>query len=1024
MKRRQTFLLMATSCFVALTGCSEPSAEDAWVSAGEMTQARSNHSATALSDGSVLIAGGENNATPLASAEVWNAATRRWVLAKNMQEPRVHHTGVRVSDGRILLLGGVNETALSSVEAYDPATRAFSSLAAMKDARSHFAALRVKSLDLVLAMGGKGGPDSNTALGTVEAYDPATNAWSYKTNLSVARAEHTATLLDVPLKNESNTQPVIQAYVVVIGGVDETSAVTPTIEVYNATNGSWRELKAVMAEPRHNHTATQFRALQGVDFDGDAGTKPELPDGSILVVGGQGQMGEALASVERYDCARTTTEDIDCIWNPNARAVLHHPRYGHTATLLNSGHILVVGGQDDNGPIDSVELYDVKNDTFVEMKPISSARTDHSATWLSDGSVLVVGGRSSTEQALAERFVSGDARIPCAQTSDCPESLVCNAEQWCEQASWPLDSQSACTYAVGEVPAGTGAFFAVLLGAYVWRRKRISKHLATGVVAGALLLIPRLSPAQSATFYLDRLQIAGGSQDGNAVWRPVFGRTGLFGQLAFGYADNPLRIANFVFDPTRASVLQGPAVNLQMTAYATAGFEVAKRGAVQVTLPYVVLQKGYATDNRQGGLEQPVNLASSAVGDLRIDGRMLLAASDTETFALAFRGAMFLPTGNEFSFAGERSAWGNVGLSAEYNTEAFFVTANAGLTVRPRSVLVDLVVGTEFVYAVGAYVPLRADRVRVGAELWGGLGLSSLAPEAIPVEAALTSRLALGAQRQVFLGVSAGGRLGAGYAPDVRFVARIGGNLPFERASIEPRVPERVVPEDDTDADGFLDADDNCPLIKEDFKREKDGCPETDEDRDGIDTSVDACPEVPEDKDNLDDTDGCPEEDADGDGFADGEDKCPKEPGVRNNDPAKLGCPQFIERTNTEVKLVKQIEFEFQSATISASSFPILEEIAKLLSTNQDIKQLRIEGHTDNVGDPKFNQGLSVRRAGAVRDYLVQRGKVKASRLSFVGFGQTKPIAPNDTDAGRAKNRRVELHIGAVNGGEEKPDDK
>jgi outer membrane protein OmpA-like peptidoglycan-associated protein len=322
---------------------------------------------------------------------------------------------------------------------------------------------------------------------------------------------------------------------------------------------------------------------------------------------------------------------------------------------------------------------------------------------------------------------------------------------------------------------------------------------------------------------------------------------------------------------------------------------------------------------------------------------------------------------------------------------------------------------------VAVYLPLMQDRMRVGAEMFGSVGLAgSNGPASKPIEASLNGRVALGSKRLVFLGVSAGAGLGAGYAPDMRFVARIGGVIPIEKVEKEPAIPSRSVADVDTDEDGFVDADDACPIVREDHKRAEDGCPETDEDGDGIDTSVDVCPTVHEDKDGLGDEDGCPEDDFDSDGFADVDDKCPKEPGVRNEDPAKLGCPEFIERTKTEVKLVKQIEFEFRSTTILPVSFPILDEIAKLLMANADIKQLRIEGHTDNVGDDVSNQSLSVQRAKAVRDYLVQRAKVKPSRLTFAGFGQAKPIAPNDTPEGRAKNRRVELHIGDTAGGEEK----
>ncbi len=1016
MKRRKTFLLASTaSLLLVLGGCADPSTSALWEPAGALAQARSHHSATSLSDGSVLITGGTRGATALESAELWNAATGRWALAKNMRTARWNHAGVRIADDRILLMGGTNGGVLESVEAYAGNSREFSNLAPMTEARSELAAEHLPSSDEVLVMGGRG---SSGLLSSVEVYAPATNTWSAKKNLSLARAEHTATLIPISIPQE-NTEAIQQPFVLVVGGADASGAATSTVELYDAKINEWTSVTNDMAEARRGHTATLFRDPSETKF----------PEQSILVVGGRNESGAALSSAERYHCswdemAAPPMVTATCTWK--SAASLHHPRYGHTATLLSDGRVLIVGGQDENGPLDSVEMYDAKTDEFVEVEPLSSSRTDHTATWLADGSVLIVGGRAAADLSSAERFVPGDPRIPCARTTDCPEAMVCNAELRCEQAAWPLSSESACTYAAGDAPAGGGAFgaaFAMLLLVWGRRRKRTPIRIATSLVAGAIVIAPSISQAQTSTFSLDRLQIAGGSQDGTAVWRPVFGRTALFGQFAFGYARDPLRVSTFVHDSKQASVLYGSAVSLQMTAYATVGLEIAKRGSVQVTLPYVVQQRGYATDDRAARLEQAVDLASSALGDLRIDGRMLVAANATQSFVVAVRGAMFLPTGNEFSFAGERSAWGNLGLSAEYDAEFFFVTANAGWTVRPRSVLVDLTVGTEFVYALGVYVPLRADRVRLGAEFWGGVGLSSQDPEAIPVEAALSGRFSFGARRRVFLGLSAGGRLGVGYAPDMRFMARIGGVLPFTEVPAVPSLPVPLVPTADSDGDGFLDVEDACPEAKEDNKHEKDGCPETDEDNDGIDTRDDQCPTEAEDKDGLDDEDGCPEEDADEDGFADIEDKCPKDPGVQDEDPAKLGCPQFIERTMNEVLFNKKIEFEIASATIRVTSYPILDEIAKVLLANPQIKQMRIEGYTDNAGDAMFNRLLSKRRAEAVRRYLVQNGKVKEGRLSAAGFGPAKPIAPNDTEEGRAKNRRVELHYGEQDEGakEKKP---
>jgi outer membrane protein OmpA-like peptidoglycan-associated protein len=101
------------------------------------------------------------------------------------------------------------------------------------------------------------------------------------------------------------------------------------------------------------------------------------------------------------------------------------------------------------------------------------------------------------------------------------------------------------------------------------------------------------------------------------------------------------------------------------------------------------------------------------------------------------------------------------------------------------------------------------------------------------------------------------------------------------------------------------------------------------------------------------------------------------------------------------------ITFDTGKATILPASEQVLGEIAKLLQNSPDLK-LRVEGHTDNQGTAASNQVLSERRAKAVVAWLTAHG-IDASRLTAQGFGQTKPVADNSTDEGRAKNRRVEL---------------
>lgn len=101
------------------------------------------------------------------------------------------------------------------------------------------------------------------------------------------------------------------------------------------------------------------------------------------------------------------------------------------------------------------------------------------------------------------------------------------------------------------------------------------------------------------------------------------------------------------------------------------------------------------------------------------------------------------------------------------------------------------------------------------------------------------------------------------------------------------------------------------------------------------------------------------------------------------------------------------IHFDTGKATIQSDSESLLNEIAKMLQQNPDVK-LNIEGHTDNVGSAAANQTLSEKRAQAVVAWLTAHG-VAATRIKAKGWGQTKPVADNGSEDGRAKNRRVEL---------------
>ncbi len=214
----------------------------------------------------------------------------------------------------------------------------------------------------------------------------------------------------------------------------------------------------------------------------------------------------------------------------------------------------------------------------------------------------------------------------------------------------------------------------------------------------------------------------------------------------------------------------------------------------------------------------------------------------------------------------------------------------------------------------------------------------------------------------------------------------------------------------DTDGDGLADSVDACILDPEDTDGylDSDGCPDLDNDADGILDKADKCPLEPEDPDGFQDEDGCPDPDDDGDTVLDVEDQCPTTPGDPQG-PEK-GCPTkqaLVVVTDCEVKITQQIHFDYNKATIRKESFPILDAVVEVMQKAPSMK-IEVQGHTDNRGTAKYNKTLSDKRAASVKKYLIAHG-IEASRLDSHGYGFERPLVPNDTDANRALNRRVQF---------------
>lgn len=345
---------------------------------GDMTQGRMYHTATLLTDGKVLMAGG---ATPadlciggIPSAELYDPAAGSFAQSGHMLAPRYAQTGTLLPSGEVLIAGGFEfeyacsdsglPAAETSAELFVPATGSFKATGSMTTGRGwHTATLLPNGKVLIIGGSNEGGftlPFVGTGSATAELYDPTAGVFISTGSMAAARFGHTATLL----KNGK---------VLVVGGTDSSSS-TPssTAEIYDPAMGHF-SLTGSMATPRVGHNATL------------------LADGKVLITGGfiNRQFGVSFTA-ELYDPATGSF---------SATGQMGVMREEHTATVLPNGMVLVAGGGSA-----TAELYDPSTGLFSPTGSMETERTRHSATLLQNGKVLVAGGGSRSILASAELY--------------------------------------------------------------------------------------------------------------------------------------------------------------------------------------------------------------------------------------------------------------------------------------------------------------------------------------------------------------------------------------------------------------------------------------------------------------------------------------------------------------------------------------------------------------------------------------------------------------------------------------------
>jgi hypothetical protein len=346
---------------------------DHFFSAGTMNGGRESHTATLLTDGRVLIAGGTRQAGggdptrrnakgPIDAAELYEPTTRTFTSTGSMTVPRIDHTATLLADGRVLISGGYTWSPddaqggvprLASAELFDPASGTFTPTGSMQTARSGATAMRLPD-DRVLIAGGS--DYASVEAMTSEIYDPATGSFTAAPSLHGGKAG---------LSTESPVR-LADGLLLILGDLGNPPA--PWIETYDPISGT---LGSPAAPPMDRvETATL------------------LADGRVLVIGGKrhGASPVQLDLVaESFDSATGTLRDI-------ATPAVDFQAY--TGTRLADGRVLLLGftGRADlDRPVGSAELFDPAAESFQAFGPLM-ARHGGTATLLPAGSVLILGG--------------------------------------------------------------------------------------------------------------------------------------------------------------------------------------------------------------------------------------------------------------------------------------------------------------------------------------------------------------------------------------------------------------------------------------------------------------------------------------------------------------------------------------------------------------------------------------------------------------------------------------------------------
>ncbi len=487
-------------------------------------------------------------------------------------------------------------------------------------------------------------------------------------------------------------------------------------------------------------------------------------------------------------------------------------------------------------------------------------------------------------------------------------------------------------------------------------------------IAMALLVVGAAASAEEGRFDVQSFRPLGAPQDLVMVGqsRPMSHLSAAAG-LYLSYALDPLALVDQVTGKKNLTVVGN---RLQIDAIGAIG--LFDWGEVAVDLPLVLFQ---SSDNLADvGTEGHVQPA--ALGDLRLMGKVAIPGlrrkAEGKGFGGALTFALSFPTGVVDAFTSDGTVTYQPGVILDYRFgNAILIALNASVWFRPDREFVGLKLGDMLDLGGAVEVPVvRRWGITVLGELYGNISLTTLPdkPRQVPAEFLLGIRW-YSSSGFTLTFVGGGGCDCAFGAPTLRLFASL---VWVPKRTREYEALERFKrPPDDPDSDGVIGDKDRCP--NQFGPVENAGCPDTDKDKDGIVDRIDKCPD-----------------DAAAPGRGD-------------------GCP-LARVVGNKITIVDQVHFATDQDVILPESFSVLASVAEVMKQHPEIQRVLVEGHCDIRASDEYNMDLSNRRAASVMRFLISQG-VDPARLHSQGFGRRRPIAPNDSEAGMAMNRRVEFTI-------------